>query len=55
MSSIYRKMTKEQAYRSKDSEKTCPSATLSNTNPTWPALGYHPDFYGERIKKPELK
>jgi hypothetical protein len=24
------------------SEKTCPSATLSNTNPTWPNLGSNP-------------
>jgi hypothetical protein len=26
----------------KYSEKTCPSATLSTTNPTWPDLGSNP-------------
>jgi hypothetical protein len=33
----------------KYSEKTCPSATLSNTNPTWPDLGSNP---GRRGGKP---
>jgi hypothetical protein len=30
----------------KYSEKTCPSVTLSNTNPTWPDLGSHPGCRG---------
>jgi hypothetical protein len=30
----------------KYSEKTCPSATLSTTNPTWPDLGSNPDRRG---------
>jgi hypothetical protein len=30
----------------KYSEKTCPSATLSNTNPTWPAPGANPGRRG---------
>jgi hypothetical protein len=34
----------------KYSEKTCPSATLSTTNPTWPDLGANP---GRRGGKPE--
>jgi hypothetical protein len=29
--------------KSKYSEKTCPSATLSTKNPTWPDLGSNPD------------
>jgi hypothetical protein len=33
----------------KYSEKTCPSATLSTTNPTWPDLGSNP---GRRGGKP---
>jgi hypothetical protein len=33
----------------KYSEKTCPSATLSTTNPTWPDLGSNPD---RRVGKP---
>jgi hypothetical protein len=33
----------------KYSEKTCPSATLSTTNPTWPELGSNP---GRRGGKP---
>jgi hypothetical protein len=32
------------------SEKTCPSATVSTTNPTWPELGSNP---GRRGGKPE--
>jgi hypothetical protein len=35
--------------KSKYSEKTCPSATLSTTNPTWPDLGLNP---GRRGGKP---
>jgi hypothetical protein len=34
----------------KYSEKTCPSASLSTTNPTWPDLGSNP---GRRGGKPE--
>jgi hypothetical protein len=34
----------------KYSEKTCPSATLSTTNPTWPDPGSNP---GRRSGKPE--
>jgi hypothetical protein len=30
----------------KYSEKTCPSATLSTTNPTWPDLGSNPGRRG---------
>jgi hypothetical protein len=30
----------------KYSEKTCPNATLSTTNPTWPDPGSHPRFRG---------
>jgi hypothetical protein len=30
----------------KYSEKTCPSATLSTTNPTWPDLGSNPGCHG---------
>jgi hypothetical protein len=30
----------------KYSEKTCPSVTLSNTNPTWPDLGSNPNLRG---------
>jgi hypothetical protein len=30
----------------KYSEKTCPSATLSTTNPTWPDLGSNPGHHG---------
>jgi hypothetical protein len=30
----------------KDSEKPCPSATLSTTNPTWPDLGSNPGHRG---------
>jgi hypothetical protein len=37
--------------RPKYSENTCPSATLSSTNPTWPDLGSNP---GRRGGKPEL-
>jgi hypothetical protein len=33
----------------KYSEKTCPSATLSTTNPTWPDPGSNP---GRRCGKP---
>jgi hypothetical protein len=29
-------------------EKTCPSATLSTTNPTWTDLGLNPGLRGER-------
>jgi hypothetical protein len=36
----------------KYSEKTCPSATLSTTNPTWPDLGSNP---GRRGWKPATK
>jgi hypothetical protein len=36
----------------KYSEKTCPSATLSTTNPTWPDLGLNP---GRRGGKPATK
>jgi hypothetical protein len=32
----------------KYSEKTCPSATLSTTNPTWPDLGSNPGRSGEK-------
>ena len=32
----------------KYSGKTCPSATLSTTNPTWTDPGSNPDFRGER-------
>jgi hypothetical protein len=32
--------------KSKYSEKTCPSATLSTTNPTWPDLGSNPGHRG---------
>jgi hypothetical protein len=35
----------------KYSEKTCPSATLSTTNPTWPDLG---SISGRRGGKPEI-
>jgi hypothetical protein len=28
--------------------KTCPSATLSTTNPTWTEPGSNPDLRGER-------
>jgi hypothetical protein len=28
--------------------KTCPSATLSTTNPTWPDQGSNPGLLGER-------
>jgi len=28
--------------------RTCPSATLSTTNPSWPGLGLNSDFHGER-------
>jgi hypothetical protein len=35
--------------KSKSSEKTCPSATLSTTNPTWPGPGLNP---GRRGGKP---
>jgi hypothetical protein len=28
--------------------KTCPSATLSTTNPTWTDLGLNPGLRGER-------
>jgi hypothetical protein len=31
------------------SQKTCPHATLSTTNPTWPDLGWNP---GRRVGKP---
>jgi hypothetical protein len=30
----------------KDSEKTCPNATLSTTNPTWLDPGLNPDSHG---------
>jgi hypothetical protein len=30
----------------KYSVKTCPSATLSTTNPTWPDLGSNPGCHG---------
>jgi hypothetical protein len=30
-----------------NSEKTCPSATLSTTNPTWPGPGLNPGRRGE--------
>jgi hypothetical protein len=33
----------------KHSEKTCPGATLSTTNPTWPDMGSNP---GRRCGKP---
>jgi hypothetical protein len=29
--------------------KTCPSAILSTTNPTWAALGFIPGLHGERL------
>jgi hypothetical protein len=35
----------------KYSEKTCPSATLSTTNPIWPDLGSNP---GRRGGKPAI-
>jgi hypothetical protein len=35
--------------KQKYSEKTCPNATLSTTNPTWPDLGWNP---GRRDRKP---
>jgi hypothetical protein len=30
--------------------KTCPIATVSTTNPTWPALGLNPGLYGDRVE-----
>jgi hypothetical protein len=33
----------------KYSEKTCPSATLSTTNPTWPDLGSNPGRRGGKL------
>jgi hypothetical protein len=33
----------------KHSEKTCPSATLSTTNPTWPDLGSNPGRCGGKL------
>jgi hypothetical protein len=30
-------------------EKTCPSATLSTTNPTWTDPGSNPGLRGERL------
>jgi hypothetical protein len=38
----------------KDSEKTCLSATLSTTNPTWPDTGSNPDHLC-RKPEPELR
>jgi hypothetical protein len=35
-------------YRSTQGEKTCPSPTLSTTNPTWTDLGSNPIVRGER-------
>jgi hypothetical protein len=32
----------------KKSEETCPSATLSTTNPTWTDPGVNPGLQGER-------
>jgi hypothetical protein len=31
------------------SEKTCPNATLSTTNPTWTDPGSNPGLRGERL------
>jgi hypothetical protein len=31
------------------SEKTCPSATLSTANPTWPDPGSNPDHHGGKL------
>lgn len=28
--------------------KTCPNATLTNTNPTWSGLGLNPDLRSDR-------
>jgi hypothetical protein len=33
----------------KDSEKTCPIATLSTTNPTWTDLGMNPGIQNEKL------
>jgi hypothetical protein len=35
--------------KSKYSEKTCPSATLSTTKPTWPDPGSNPGRRGEKL------
>jgi hypothetical protein len=34
---------------SKYFKKTCPSATLSTTNPTWPGLGWNPGCHGGKL------
>jgi hypothetical protein len=33
----------------KNSEKTCPIATLCTRNPTWTALGVNSSLHGEKI------
>jgi hypothetical protein len=38
----------------KYSEKTCPSATLSTTNPTWPDLGSNPGRRGGKLSANRL-
>jgi hypothetical protein len=36
----------------KNSEKTCPSATLPTTDPKWTALGVNPRLYNEKTCRP---
>jgi hypothetical protein len=35
--------------------KTCPSVTLSTTNPTWTGLEWNPDLYDYRPTKNRLR
>jgi hypothetical protein len=49
MKIVEQSVDRELAGKNNYSEKTCPSATLSTTNPTWPDLGSNP---GRRGWKP---
>jgi hypothetical protein len=46
--SEYRQQWNIDREKSNESEKTCPSATLSITNPTWTDLGTNPGLHGQK-------
>jgi hypothetical protein len=49
MMSVEHSVELERQGNPKYSEKTCPSATLSTTNPTWPDLGSNPGRHGGKL------